>query len=80
MEQSDDEIDEPEPQPVSIAVHAETKDGSGAKEFHLQVNEESLPAGSDHDKGVIQSSTTLEVSTDDPVPTKVLLTVSYDPL
>lgn len=61
---------------MSIAVHAESKeDGSGAKEFHLQVNKESPPTasgGSTGDDELVQSSTTLQVNTEDSAQAKVL--------
>lgn len=70
MEQTDDEPEESEDtdklegRPVSIAVHAGSKqDGSGEKEFHLQVEKEPLNEGGQDDE-LVQSTTAVKVSAD----------------
>ena len=75
LEQSEDEegphADEPsydKPRPVSIAVHAESKDDGSGKEFHLQVDRESLPTANDE---LVQSSTVVQVEGSSQ-PTKVV--------
>lgn len=79
MEQTDDEIDEEETtagdsRAVSIAVHAQSKkDGSGAQEFHLQLDKDSMPVDVDSKDNVVKTSATFEVSTEPTTQTKVLL-------
>lgn len=84
VEQTDDEGDDDDEKnedsshrPVSIAIHAEQKDGGGMQEFHLEVDRESFPTADVDD---VRSSTSYQVTTD-PSQTKVLLTtISCDPL
>ena len=68
MEQSVDEAEEsedkPEGRPVSIAVHAEPKQGgSGEQEFHLQIDKEPLDEGR-KDNELVESTTAVKVSAD----------------
>ena len=76
LEQSEDEeaqAEEPadgKPRPVSIAVHTESREDGSGKEFHLQVDKESLPTASDE---LVESTTVVQVnSQDSSPPTKVV--------
>lgn len=67
LEQSEDEgvTEEPtdgKPRPVSIAVHAESKEDGSGKEFHLQVDRESLATASDE---LVESTTVVQVNSQD---------------